>query len=138
MAALPASLRFLRYLYSASLGIIAVLALAGETLLPAKSAAPPVIVNLLYAMAAADVFLVIFFRRRFSAPALKILRDRPDDSAALVEWMKGQFIPLPLALGIGLMGMASRVVGAPAVKAAPLYLVALALLVAFWPADPQA
>ena len=136
MAALPDALRFLRYMYAAVLAIIVLLALAGETLLPLQPAEPPVIVNVLYALAAGDVLIALFFRRKFSGAALENLRANPEDAVALANWMKGQLVPLAMALGVGVMGLACRVLGAPALRAIPLYVASVILLLALRPTAP--
>ena len=134
---LPDSMRFLRYLYSAVLAMIVLLALAAETLLPTRSAEPPGIVHLLYALAAGDALLAVVYRRKFSGPAVEALRADPQDASALMKWMMGQMIPLPLALGMGVMGLASRVLGAPVLRSGPIYIAAVFLLLVLWPAEPD-
>ena len=137
MTALTDSLRFLRYMYSAVLVIIVLVALAGETLLPSRPSEPPAAVNVLYALAAGDVFLALYFRRKFSGAALENLRANPTDAAALADWCKGQLLPLPMALSVGFMGLACRFLGAPVVRTAPLYVAALIVLMVLRPTDPQ-
>ncbi|HVN08406.1 MAG TPA: hypothetical protein VMV61_05505 [Patescibacteria group bacterium] len=129
------SLRFLRYLYAATMGLIALLALAGEALLPHHESAPEIVVYVLYAVAAGDLFAAVLLRRKFAAPAVEILRTNPKDEAAMMEWMKGQLLPLPMALSVGMMGLACRALGAPAVRAAPLYAAAVILLMALMPKE---
>jgi hypothetical protein len=80
------SLRFLRYLYSAVLVMVVLLALAAETLIPHREAEPPVIVYILYALAAGDTLIALVYRRRFSGPAAETVRANPQDAQALTNW----------------------------------------------------
>jgi len=131
----PDSVRFLRYFYSAVLVIVVLLALGGEFLPPARAAAPAVLVYVLYAVGAGDVLAAVVLRRKFSGRAQEVLRVNPGDAGALADWMKGQMVPLPMALGVGVMGFACRALGSPALRAAPFYGAAVILLVVLRPAD---
>jgi hypothetical protein len=133
---LPDSLRFLRYAYSAVLAMLVLLVLAAETLLPTRPAEPPVIVNLFYALAAGNALIALAYRRKFSGPAAEALRAVPQDGSALVDWMKGQLVPLPMALVTGMMGLGLRVLGAPTLRAGPIYIAAVLLLLVLWPSEP--
>ncbi|HKM91306.1 MAG TPA: hypothetical protein VJX29_11875 [Candidatus Acidoferrales bacterium] len=133
---MPDALRFLRYGYSAVLVMVVLLTLAAETLLPTRPAEPPVIVNLLYALAAGDALIALVYRRKFSGPAAEALHTNPQDGVALANWVKGQLVPLPMALGMGVMGLASHVLGAPTRRAGPIYFATVLLLLVAWPSEP--
>jgi len=128
-------LRFLRYLYMGAVGMIAVLMAAGWGLLRLHATAPEMIVYVFYVVTAGDVVAAVLLRRRFCAPAAEILQRNPGDSAALMEWTKGQLLPLPLAVGVGMMGLACQAIGAPASRVAPIYAAALVLLLALMPKE---
>jgi hypothetical protein len=134
---LPDSLRFLRYAYSAVLAMLVLIALAAEMLLPSRPAEPPVIVNLFYAIAAANVLIALVYRWKFSGPAAEALRANPQDGSALMDWIKGQLVPLPMALVTGMMGLGLRVLGAPTLRSGPLYIAAVFLLLVLWPSEPH-
>lgn len=136
MPTLQDSLRFLRYLYSAVLVMVVLLALAVETLIPHREAPPPFIVYVLYALAASDVGIALIYRRKFSGPAREALRANPEEAPAAVNWMKGQMVPLPMALGVGLMGFAGRILGVSTLHAAPLFIAAVLLLLVLRPSEP--
>jgi hypothetical protein len=128
--------RFLRYFCAAVLAMVLLLWLAAETLLPARAMEPPVIIGyVLYAFAAADAVIALFLRRKFVEPAAEALRVNPDDAQAMTNWMKGQFVPLPMGLGIAAVGLAARVLGVPALRAAPLFVASILLLLLLRPSD---
>ena len=129
------SLRFLRYLYAGTIGIIVLLGVAGEALLPRHQAAPAIVVYVFYALAAGDLLAAVVLRRRFCGPASETLRANPQDEAALMDWMKGQLLALPLALGVGMMGLACRALGAPTAQAAAIYAAVLIALMALMPKE---
>jgi hypothetical protein len=135
MPALQDSLPFLRYIYSAVLVVVVLLALAAETRIPRREAEPALIVYILYALAAGDTLIALIYRRRFSGPAAETLRANPEDAQAQTDWMKGQMVPLPMALGVGLMGFAARVLGVPTLHAAPLFVAAVVLLLVLRPSE---
>jgi len=130
------SLRFLRYAYAAGLGIVALLIVAAETLAPRGATEPRAIVNLLYLLAGLDGMIALVYRRKFSGAAAETLRENPEDAAALVSWMKGQLVPLPMALAMGIMGLGARVAGASTLRAAPIYVVSVIVLLALRPSEP--
>jgi len=115
--------------------MIVLLALAAETLLPTRAAAPPFVVNVLYALAAGDALIALVYRWKFSAPAAEALRANPEDAAALANWMKGQMVPLPMALGVGCMGLAARALGVSTLHSAPLFIGSVLLLLSVRPAE---
>jgi len=128
------ALRFLRYAYLGVAGFVVLLALIGETIFDASTAVPMIVYGL-YAVGAIDAFLALWYRRKFAGSAAQALRVNPTDSLAMTNWMKGQMVPLPMALGIGVMGLAVRGVGGALAQAAPLYIAAILLLFALRPSD---
>jgi hypothetical protein len=130
-------LRFLRYFYAAGLGMVLLLWLAAETLLPTRATEPPFIGYVLYAFAAGDAVIALFHRRRFVEPAAEALRANPEDAQAMTNWMKAQFIPLPMGLGIAMLGLASRALGVPALRAAPLFVASILLLLLLRSSDTR-
>jgi hypothetical protein len=126
--------RFLNYLRMAVLGILAVLALAVELLgskIPSSLSAP--ILYVFYAIAVADALVAWVMRRRLAGRAEEILRSNPEDATALIKWLKGQIVPLPMALGLGFLGVMARVLGAAPLSVAPFYLLAAIVLFATRP-----
>ena len=128
-------LRFLRFLYMGTMGMTAALMVAGLGLMRLHATAPDVIVYVFYLVTAGDVIAAVMLRNRFSAPAAETLRRNPEDSEALMEWTKGQLLPLPLAVSVGMMGLACQGFGAGAARVAPIYGAALVLLLAMMPKE---
>ena len=123
------ALRFLRYMRLAVVCMMALAALGVEVLARAQRADfSPSILYIFYAIAAFDAVMSVVLRRQLAGPAGEILRQNPQDSAALMGWLKGQIIQMPMALTLGLLGVMARFLGAPAISVAPLYLVALVIL----------
>ncbi|HUK51928.1 MAG TPA: hypothetical protein VL099_01410 [Candidatus Binatia bacterium] len=120
---------FLRYMRAAVLCILVAVALAVELLVRAPAVPlPGSILYLFYGLAAADAVVAVVLRRRFAGPAAVILRSHPEDAAAMANWIKGQFVPLPMALSLGFIAVAARVLGAAPLRAAPCYLLSLAVI----------
>jgi hypothetical protein len=133
------ALRFLRYAYLGVIGLVVLLALFVETVFPSPVQETPFIVNALYTVGMFDVVIALWYRRKFSGSTAEALRVNPADSLALANWLKGQMVPLPMALGIGVMGLAVRISGATTLRAAPLYIAAILLLLALRPSGlPEA
>ena len=128
-------LRFLRYLYVGTMGMIGVLMVGGLEFMRLHASAPAEIVYVFYLVTVGDVMAAVLLRKRFCDPAAETLRRDPGDSEALMEWTKGQLLPLPLALGVGMMGLACQGFGAPGARVAPIYLAALVLLLALMPKE---
>lgn len=121
--------RFLSYFRMAVLGILAVLAVAVELLVPkTPSSLGAPILYVFYAIAALDALAAWMMRRRLAGPAEEILHSNPQDSAALMNWLKGQIVALPMALGLGFLGVMARVLGAAPLSLVPFYLLALVVL----------
>jgi len=128
--------RFLRYFHFAVLVLACLIWLASETLWPAQGAEAPFVVYALYALACADAAAALWHRHKWTASSAEALRLNPESEQALTEWLKGQLVPLPMAVGIALMGLAARVSGAAPAHAGVLFVGAIALLLALRPAEP--
>jgi len=126
------ALRFLRYLRMAVVCLLLGMALAVEMLLHAPAIPLPApVLYAFYFLAAADAVTAIVLRQRLSGSAGEILRQNPEDAAALANWLKGQLVPLPMAMSLGFFGVAARVLGAASLNAAPFYLLAVCVVFAF-------
>jgi hypothetical protein len=121
--------RFLGYMRLAVLCVVLVMALAVEFL-----AHPPLVplrapvLYVFYALAAADAVVALVLRRRLTGSATETLRSNPEDATALPGWIRGQIVPLPMALSLGFLGVMARVLGAAPLSAAPFYLLVLVVL----------
>jgi hypothetical protein len=138
MPTLADALRFLRYMHGALLGLLVVIAVLGETVGSIAHDNTPVILYVLYALAVGNAVLGLVLRQRFAGPAADALRANPADTAALLNWLKGQLVPLAQALTIGMFGLVARLMGASTLRAAPLYAAAVLLMLILRPSDPTA
>jgi len=121
--------RFLRYLRMAVLGMMVVSALGVELLMRRPVAPPPSpVLYVFYLLAAADAVVAVILRRRLAGRAAEALRNNPEDASALAKWVKGQIVPLPMALSVAFLGVMARVLGATTLSAAPCYLLALVVI----------
>jgi len=80
----------------------------------AKSQPPPAVFALAIGLTAAAVLgFAVFIRLRLMQVASEALRNNPEDTAALQQWMRGTMISLVCCESVVLFGLSLRIVGEP-------------------------
>jgi hypothetical protein len=111
MANARQSLRNIRIIHMAFLGIPALLFFLLSTLHIAAKAEPTFLPMVLAVLAVGEVGIATAFRGKLIRPAVETLQRAPHDSAALEQWMRGNILSLIFALTVVLYGVIIRMMG---------------------------
>jgi hypothetical protein len=117
--------------------VVAVLEYArvGEQLAahPKPDELPTIIIAATAFLAAFDVLLTFYFKRKRLQPAVEKLRLDPLDPSALKQWRGATVLILALSMSVGLYGLALRSLGAGRLISWPFYVMSLILMFIWWP-----
>lgn len=130
------SIRSMRIIYGVLLSAILLCIRAAEKLSHREPLDIRVIWLALLANGLMVVGIALFFRFKMLQPAAETLRAKPDDQAALARWINGNILSSVLAETIALFGFALRFIGGTHSQALPFYVVAIALMLVWWPRRP--
>lgn len=75
-------------------------------------------------------------RSRKLQTAVDVLQTQPDDPEALTRWRLANILSSVIAESIVLLGFALRFLGGSRIQSAPFYVVAIALMLIWWPRRP--
>lgn len=119
------------------LATIPLYAVIGE-LLGALASRDIAVVRLAFFVASATGALLAFqLRARWIPAALEELRRAPDDAQSAQRWYAAHFASLAMAEGIGLFGLALRILGGTLFEGLPFYIVGFGLMLAWFPRKPD-
>jgi hypothetical protein len=80
--------------------------------------------------------IAFYFQIKRVRPAAQTLQTQPDNAPALVRWRAGNIVSFVLAESVMLYGFALRFMGATLQQSLPFYVVAIALMLVWWPQRP--
>jgi len=87
-------------------------------------------------LALANIATNIFLRLRMLKPAVEILKVSPEDPIGLSRWKSANIGLSALTVSIMYFGFALKFLGGTALQSFPFYLVAIVLMVIWWPRRP--
>jgi hypothetical protein len=111
MADARQSLRNLRIIHFAFLGMPALLFFLLSGLQITAKAKPTFLPTVLAVLAVSEVGIATGFRAKLLRPAVERLQHWPQDSAALEQWRRGNILSFVFALTVVLYGVVTRVMG---------------------------
>jgi hypothetical protein len=133
---LDSTLRELRLIWGALLLSMLAYPAIAEWFGPSPKPLNPVFIAGEAASAAAMSGVALYFRTRRTEPALQVLRDNPDDRDALLRWRSSGIVTGVTLEALMLTGVALQFTGATLLQSAPFYVIAVALMMAWWPRRP--
>jgi hypothetical protein len=83
----------------------------------------------------AEIGIALVIRSRYPLTAEEVALET-DEAARARKWMTIQIASYAIATSVALYGVALRAIGASLTEAIPFYVVALVLLVSWWPRKP--
>jgi hypothetical protein len=80
--------------------------------------------------------VAIYFRRTKLEPAVESLQSNPSDAKALQQWRIGGILTATLLDAVALFGFTLRFLGAGPKASVPFYIVAIGMMLLWWPQRP--
>lgn len=122
-----------RTLHGAFLISIPIYAAVGEFFGQTGAGPGKIIRGVLIAVSLMNVGIAQLFSRRIVTAAEETLARNSSDGTALGRWRQGHLITFALCESVALFGFAFRMLGGDLLQAAPLYVLAFALLLVWAP-----
>ncbi len=133
MSAVQEAVKVVRILHGAFLISIPIYAAVGEFFGPMGAGPGKIIRGALIAVSLMNVGIAQLFSRRIVTAAEEALARNSSDGTALGRWRQGHLITFVLCESVALFGFAFRMLGGDLLQAAPLYVLAFALLLVWSP-----
>ena len=127
------AVKVVRILHGAFLVSIPIYAAVGESFGQTGAGPGKIVRGVLIAVSLMNVGIAQLFGRKMVTAAEEALTRNASDDAALGRWRQGHLITFVLCESVGLIGLAFRMLGGDPLQAAPLYVLAFALLLVWVP-----
>lgn len=131
------ALRVLQLLQWSMLISILLYVAVGEFVHPPLKPVNPSISYMFTTLAVALVGVIFVVRRTLVVRPAASLAAQPDDAVSLNQWRTGYIVTYALCEALALLGLVQRFLGASLQQSAPYYFGGFALMVFFWPRQPE-
>ncbi|MGA8220819.1 MAG: hypothetical protein WB780_04130 [Candidatus Acidiferrales bacterium] len=134
---LDGTVRHIRILHTILLFTLIVYPIVAEKIGPHQSRDISVIWLSILAVSLIVCGIAFYFQFKRVRPAAERLQVQPDDASALVRWRAGNIVSFVLVEAVMLYGFALRFLGGTLQQSLPFYVVAIALMLMWWPQRPS-
>ncbi|HKU27447.1 MAG TPA: hypothetical protein VJQ54_18390 [Candidatus Sulfotelmatobacter sp.] len=131
------ALRVLQLLQWSMLISILLYVAVAEVVRPPIKPVNPSITYMFTMLAVALIGVIFVVRRTLVIRPASSVATRPEDVIALNQWKAGYIVTYALCEGLALLGLVQRFLGGSLQQSAPYYLAGFALLLFFWPRQPE-
>lgn len=133
MSTAQEAMKVVRTQHGAFLISIPIYAAVGELFGPTGAGPGKIIRGVLIAVALMNVGIAQLFGRKMVTAAEEALAQNASDDAVLGRWRQGHLITFALCESVAMFGFALRMLGGDPLQAAPLYVLAFALMLVWAP-----